>query len=158
MSSFYSQPYASTGLTLFASRNSNRPYDPAGIGLTAIPKFERYTLNPRLFFYGKNTSADIGVTMIDENRTGGSVSYIKDGTNGYYEQNNTRRITTQAGIVQQLNEQATLQFKNSYSNFQRVISVPDYAFNALQQSSFSEFTWNRKGESSDWVIGVNLLT
>jgi outer membrane receptor for ferrienterochelin and colicins len=158
LSGFYSQRYGSAGLTVFASRNSNRPFDPAGIGLTAIPEFERYTVSPRLFLYGKKTSADIGVTIINENRTGGSVSYIKHGTSGYYEYNNTNRITTQAGIVHRLNEQATLQFKNSYSNFRRVINVPYHTFNALQQSSFSEVTWNRKGEVADWVIGANLFT
>src|SRR5690606_18005864 len=53
VSGFYSEKYKTTGLTVFASRNSSSPYDPADIGLTAIPKFERYTINPRLFIYGK---------------------------------------------------------------------------------------------------------
>ena len=158
LSSFYSQRYGSAGLTLFVSRNSNRPYDPAGIGLTAIPKFERYTVNPRLFLYGKKTTADIGVAFTNENRTGGNMSYIKNRGNGYFETTNTGRITTQAGVVRRLNEKSTLQFKNSYSHFQRVISIPAYTFNALQQSSFSELTWNKGGETADWVIGANLLT
>lgn len=36
-------------MTLFVGRNSNAPYDPAKIDLTAIPKFDRYTINPKLF-------------------------------------------------------------------------------------------------------------
>ena len=48
-SGFYGEKYGKAGLTLFASRNSNAPYDPSNTGLTAIPKFERYTVNPRLF-------------------------------------------------------------------------------------------------------------
>ena len=51
LSGFYSEKYGNSGLTLFASRNSNAAFDPASIGLTAIPKFERYTVNPRLFLY-----------------------------------------------------------------------------------------------------------
>jgi iron complex outermembrane receptor protein len=51
ISGFYSQKFGKIGLTLFASRNSNKPYDPAKIGLSAIPKVERYTINPRLFIY-----------------------------------------------------------------------------------------------------------
>jgi iron complex outermembrane receptor protein len=35
-----------------------------------------------------------------------------------------------------LNEKATLQFKNSYSRFNRAITIPTYGFDALQQSSF----------------------
>lgn len=158
VSGFYSQRYGKAGLTFFASRNSNAPFDPADIGLTAIPKFERYTINPRLFLYGKKTTADFGVTYITEDRTGGSMAYIKNGGSGFFEKNNTDRISTQFGIAHQLHEGSTLQFKNSYSRFDRVISIPTYTFDALQQSSFSELTWSRKGDQADWVIGANLLT
>ena len=158
LSGFYSQRYGKAGLTIFASRNSNAPFDPADIGLTAIPKFERYTINPRLFLYGKNTTADLGLTYITEDRTGGSMNYIKNGGTGFFEKNNTYRVSTQFGIAHKLNESSTLQFKNSYSRFDRVISIPTYTFDALQQSSFSELTWNRKGDQADWVIGANLLT
>lgn len=158
LSGFYSRRYGKFGLTVFASRNSNKAFDPADIGLTAIPKFERYTVNPRLFFYGKNTTADLGVTYITEDRTGGSMNYIKNGGAGFFEKNNTDRITTQFGIAHKLNDNSTLQFKNSYSRFDRVITIPTYVFDALQQSSFSELTWNKKGENAEWVIGANVLT
>lgn len=158
LSGFYSQRYGKAGLTLFASRNSNKPFDPADIGLTAIPKFERYTINPRLFLYGKNTTADVGITYITEDRTGGSINYIKNGGTGFFEKNNTDRITTQLGVAHKVGEHSTLQFKNSYSRFDRIITIPTYTFDALQQSSFSELTWNRKGEKADWVIGANVLT
>jgi iron complex outermembrane receptor protein len=158
LSGFYSERYGKAGLTLFASRNSNKAYDPADIGLTAIPKFERYTINPRLFLYGKKTTADVGVTYITEDRTGGSMNYIKHGETGFYEKNNTDRVITQLGIAHKLSAHATLQLKSSYSRFNRVITIPDYTFDALQQSSFSELTWNRKGENADWVIGANILT
>ena len=158
LSGFYSERYGKSGLTVFASRNSNKAFDPAGIGLTAIPKFSRYTINPRLFLYGSNTTVDVGITYITEDRTGGSTEYIKNGGNGFFEKNNTNRITTQLGITHRLNDQATLQFKNSYSRFDRKITVPSYVFDALQQSSFSELTWNRKGTRADWVIGANVLT
>lgn len=158
LSGFYSQRYGKAGLTVFASRNTNRPFDPADIGFTAIPKFERYTINPRLFLYGKNTTADVGITYITEDRTGGSIEYIKNGGSGFFEKNNTDRVTTQLGIAHRLNEHATIQFKNSYSRFNRTITVPTYTFDALQQSSFSELTWNRKGTQADWVVGANVLT
>ena len=158
LSGFYSERYGKAGLTVFASRNSNSPFDPANNGFTAIPKFERYSINPRLFLYGKKTNADFGVNLLTEKRIGGSMSYIKNGGTGFYEKNKTERITTQLGITHQLNENENLQFKNSFSNFNRDIQIPGYQFDALQQSSFSEFTWNRNSESSDWVIGANVLT
>lgn len=158
ISGFYSQRYGKAGLTLFASRNSNAPFDPAGIGFTAIPKFERYSVNPRLFLYGQKTTADVGVSYIAENRTGGSVQYIKQGGAGFFEENKTGRLTTQAGITHRLSDHATLQLKNSYTRFDRRITIPNYRFDALQQSSFSELTWSTKSEKMDWVVGASLLT
>src|SRR5690606_38522213 len=70
----------------------------------------------------------------------------------------TDRITTQFGIAHKLGEHSTLQFKNSYSRFDRVIEIPSYVFDALQQSSFSELTWSRHSEKADWIVGANVLT
>ena len=158
LSSFYSQRYGKAGLTVFASRNSNKAFDPADIGLTAIPEFERYTINPRLFLYGRKTTADIGVSYITEDRIGGSTDYIKNNQSGFFEKNVTDRITTQIGINHKLSDHAEIRLKNSYSNLDRVISIPAYIFDAYQQSSFTEITWSRKGEKTDWVIGTNFLT
>lgn len=158
LSGFYSERYGKVGLTVFGSRNSNAAFDPADIGFTAIPKFERYAINPRMFVYGKKTTADIGLSYITEDRLGGDMDYVKKNTPGFYERNNTDRITGQFGIAHKLGEHSSLQLKSSYTHFDRVIEIPGYKFDALQKSSFSEFTWNRKAENMDWVIGANVLT
>ena len=158
LSGFYSEKYGKVGLTIFTSRNSNRAFDPAAIGLTAIPKFERYTINPRLFIYANKTTADLGVTYISENRTGGSMDYINNSGTGFYEKNNTKRFTTHFGVSHRLTESTNIQFKNSFSRFNRALLIPNYFFDALQQSSFTELTWNKNGSTSDWVIGTNLVT
>lgn len=158
LSGFYSQKYGKVGLTVFGSRNTGRPFDPANIGLTAIPKFERYTINPRLFLYGTNTTANVGFSYITEDRVGGSMDYIKKGTAGYFEQNNTDRFTTQLGVTHRLSDHAALNFKNSYSRFDRQIAIPSYQFQGLQQSSFSELTFSTQGEKSEWIVGANFLT
>ncbi|WP_121356323.1 TonB-dependent receptor [Flavisolibacter nicotianae] len=158
LSGFYRERYGKTGLSLYAAHNRNRPFDPAGIGLTAIPQFDRSTINPRLFLYGKNTTADVGISYITEDRTGGSIAYIRNGGSGFYEKNNTNRLTSQFGIVHTLTAHSTLQLKNSYSRFARTLRIPTYTFDALQQSSFSELTWNRKNEKADWILGATVLT
>ncbi len=158
LSGFYSQRFIKTGITVFGSRNAALPYDPAKTGLTAIPEFERYTINPRMFFYGEKTTANIGFSYITENRTGGSIAYIKNGTPGYFEKNNTDRFITQAQITHRLSEKSQFNFKNSYSRFNRFIQIPAYAFKGLQQSTFSEATFSTRNEKTDWVIGANLLT
>lgn len=158
LSSFYSQRFKHVGLTVFGSANTGSAYDPADIGLTAIPKFERYTINPKLFLYGNKTNANIGFSYITENRTGGSMDYIRHNKPGYYEKNKTDRFSTQLDIQHRLSDNSGIQFKNSYSNFNRSIAIPDYIFEGEQQSSYSELNFTTKAERTFWIAGLNFLT
>lgn len=158
LSGFYSQKFTKTGITVFGSRNTGSAYDPADIGFTAIPKFSRYTINPRLFFYGDKTTADVGFNYITEDRIGGSMDYIKKGTPGYFEKNNTDRFTTQAQLTHRLTDHSQLNLKNSYSRFNRAIQIPSFAFKGVQQSTYSEITYSNNLERTDWVMGANLVT
>jgi len=68
-SGFYSQKFNKVGTTVIASFNLGSPYDPANIGLTAIPKFNRYTINPKLFFYfNDKTTMNIDFNNTKEER------------------------------------------------------------------------------------------
>lgn len=158
LSGFYSQKFKKTGITVFGSRNSAKPYDPAGIGFTAIPKFERYSINPRLFIYGNAITANIGFSYISENRIGGWMDYLKHETPGYYEKNKTKRFTTQGELSYSINEKSGLNFKNSYTRFNRFIQIPNYSFEGIQQSTFSELTFSSRQKKKQWIIGLNLLT
>lgn len=158
VNSYYSEKFGKAGISIFASANYSSPYDPADIGLTAIPKFERYTINPRFFLYGTKTTAHIGISYITENRIGGNVSFIKHGGSGFFERNNSDRFTTQAGLTHTITQNISFQFKNSYSRFKRIITIPNYQFEGLQQSSFTEASFNLQGRKHMWVMGVNFLT
>ena len=158
ISGFYGEKYGRVGLTVFGSRNSNAPFDPAAIGFTAIPKFDRYTINPRLFFYHAKTIADFGVSFIGEKRLGGSIQYIKNGGNGFFESNRSNRITTQFGLTHTFNAATKLTFKNSVSRFERLLAIPFYSFDATQLSTFSELTVNHTREKSQFVFGSSLVT
>jgi iron complex outermembrane receptor protein len=155
---FYAQRFGKIGLTLLGSRNASAAYDPAKIGLTAIPKVRRYTINPRLFLFGKRSELNIGMSYVTEDRLGGSVSYIRNGTPEYFEQNNTDRVTVQAGWDYKLDQRNRIQLKNSFTRFDRDIRIPTYRFQAAQQSSYSELNWSNTGKKSQWVGGFNLLT
>jgi outer membrane receptor for ferrienterochelin and colicin len=159
---FYSQRFNKVGLTVFASHDRNAPYDPADIKLTAIPKFERFNFNPKLFLYfNEDTNLDFGVNMVFENRIGGNIDYIKDANsypNSYFEKNKTQRISTQFTLTHKFNEKESVIFKNSFNNFNRVVTIPDYVFDGLQNSTFSEFAYSYNGPISEWVAGANLYT
>ncbi len=162
INSFYGERFKKTGVTLFVSRNSNKAYDPANISFSAIPKFERYTINPKLFLYFSNkTNLSFGVNATVENRLGGDIQFIEgnaDSTHSYFERNKTKRFSTQLTIEHKLNEESSLVFKNSISYFNRIINSPGTIFNGTQYSTFTEATYINKMEETDWVIGINLLT
>jgi outer membrane receptor for ferrienterochelin and colicins len=86
------------------------------------------------------------------------MEYIKKGTAGYFEKNNTDRFSTQAEFTHKINDNSQLNFKNSYSRFNRSIQVPSYAFKGLQQSTYSEATYSNNSEKANWIVGANLLT
>jgi iron complex outermembrane receptor protein len=156
---FFGHKFNTAGVTLFASRNSNPAYDPAGIGLTAIPEYERYTVNPKLFIYfSPQTEMIVGVNISTEKRTGGEMAYIKrDNPSGFFETNNSDRYSTEFTIRHQSGSNR-IQFKNSFNRFQRSISSRGYAFNGKQNASFSELTYSAQRAKAEWIAGVNLVT
>jgi iron complex outermembrane receptor protein len=161
-SGFYSQKFNKVGTTIFASYNHGAAYDPSNVGLTAIPDFDRYTFNPKIFFYfNENTTANFGINATVENRIGGDMKYIKDkgdSMHSYFEKNKTNRYSTQLSIDHKLNDKAKFSFKNSVSYYGRSVQIPDYLFSGVQISSYSEINFNYKKEKSEWVGGINFLT
>lgn len=159
---FYGQKFKKIGTTIFASHNRNGAYDPAQIGLSAIPKFERYVLNPKLFVYfNDKTKMNFGINTTIENRLGGDMLYIKgkgDNTHQYFEENKTQRYSTQFVFDHTVNENSFVQIKNSVSYFNRNTAIPDYEFEGTQTATFTEASYTHSKEKSEWVTGVNIWT
>lgn len=76
-SGFFSGMSGNVGASLFTSFNTSEAHDPAGIGLSAIPKFERWTFNPQLFFEGESSELRLGVSAVVEDRLGGGIDFIE---------------------------------------------------------------------------------
>lgn len=161
-SAFYSQKSKKIGTTVFLSYNLGTPYDPADIGLTAIPEFKRYTINPKLFVYfNDKTTLNIGFNSTTEDRIGGDIKYIKgkaDSVHSYFEKNNTTRFSTQLGLDYRTTERSKFSLKNSVSYYDRSIEIPDFEFSGKQISSFSEATYSRFSEQFEWIAGLNFWT
>lgn len=161
-SMFYAQKFKKIGATVYAAYNHGSAYDPSDIDLTAIPKYNRFTLNPKLFFYfNDNTTLTAGINATVENRIGGDLHYIEgngDALHSYFEENKTGRYSTQAELVHKLDNSAKLIFKNSVSYYDRTINLPDYRFSGEQTSTYTEANYIRNSDRSDWVLGVNFLT
>jgi outer membrane receptor for ferrienterochelin and colicins len=161
-SGFYSQRFEKAGATVYAAYNHSTAYDPAGIGLSAIPRYNRYTLNPKLFFYlSDKTTLITGINATVENRIGGDMQYLRGNGNAqhsYYELNKTGRYSTQLQLDHKLNSKERLTFKNSVNYFDRGIDLPGYRFSGKQSSTYSEANYAYNGEKADWVAGLNYLT
>ncbi|POY38415.1 hypothetical protein C3K47_03175 [Solitalea longa] len=162
LNGFFAQKFNKIGLTLYAARNSNKPYDPSDIDLTAIPKFERYTINPKLFVdFNKNLKLNVGVNMGFEDRIGGDLHYIDgkgDTNHSYFENNNSNRVSGQGSLEWNTGKIGKLTFKSSFNSFKRELTTPGYEFNGQQLGSFSELNYAANGEKMEWVGGLNLLT
>lgn len=159
---FYGQRFNKIGTTIFASHNRNGAYDPANIGFSAIPKFERYVLNPKLFVYfNDKTKMNFGINTTIENRLGGDMLYIKgkgDNIHQYFEKNKTQRYSTQFVLDHLINENSSYQIKNSVSYFNRNITIPNYEFEGTQTATFTEANYTSSTEKSEWVAGINIWT
>jgi len=162
VSGFYAQKFKKVGTTIYAAYNHGSPYDPAGIDLTAIPKYNRFTLNPKIFlFLGDKTDLNIGINSTIENRIGGDLHFIKgngDTQHSYFEENKTGRYSTQATLNHKFNSKAAIVLKNSVSYFDRTINLPGYRFAGTQLSTYSEAGYIYKSNKMDWVAGLNYLT
>lgn len=159
-SGFFSRNAGDVGATLFTSFNTSDAYDPADNGFSAIPEFERWTIKPRIFIEGDNSETTLGLSLVNEDRLGGSMNYIKGSrvAPNYFEDSDTSRLSTQFGHTRQLNSGNELVIRNSVSRFERELTIPDFEFSGTQLSSFSEAHVLGTGESMDWVLGVNLWT
>jgi iron complex outermembrane receptor protein len=159
---FYSQKFKRIGLTLFTSRNSNEAYDPSGNGFTAIPKFERYTFNPRLYVYfDSSTVLNVGINASLENRTGGDIRFINgqgDSTHRYFDKNISNRFSSQLSFDHTFKNKLQLALKNSLCTFDRSIDIPSYYFHGSQFSSYSEINISKRQEKTEWIGGVNAYT
>jgi iron complex outermembrane receptor protein len=161
-SGFYSQRGKKIGATIFGSYNFNGPYDPASIGLTAIPQINRFTINPKLFLYfNKMTTAWFGVNVTNEDRYGGDIKVIEgkaDSLHQFFERNKTFRLSTQFSVTHKINDESSINFKNSFGFFDKKILKPLENFNGQQNSSFSEINYSHSKEKSEWIAGLNLWT
>jgi outer membrane receptor for ferrienterochelin and colicins len=161
-SGFYSQRFKKFGITLFAARNSQRAYDVNKDELSDIPQYQRYSINPRLFYYlNPSTKISLGLNTNFENRIGGDMTVINDkadGVHSYFERNKTQRISSQLKAETKLSDEKKFFFKNSVSFFDRKITKPEYEFSGEQLSSFTEVSLINSGGNAEWIYGGNIWT
>lgn len=162
LSGFYAEKYKKTGLTVFVANNTQKAYDTNNDGFSDIPKFERFTINPKFFYYPNDkTTFSFGINAGIEKRTGGDMLVIDnkaDATHSFFETNNSDRYSTQAKFEKVFANKNILTLKNSIGSFNRQILRPTYNFEGQQISTFSEATYLIPNEKSEWILGTSFVS
>ena len=161
LSGYYSQKFENYGVTLLASRNTQKVYDNNDDNFSDIPQIERYSINPKfLYYFDESKVLELAGSFITEERLGGNLDVVENRSNPnnyYFEENQSNRFSLQAGYSS-LGDKDYFSFKNSIGCFDRELSLPDYLFNGTQLSTFSEAVYKLYTKSGDWLFGLNLLT
>ncbi len=162
LSGFYAEKYNKSGLTIYASNNSQKAYDANNDGFSDIPKFDRYTINPKFFYYpNEKTTFSLGVNAGFENRIGGDLQVIdnnSDATHTFFERNKSNRYATQAKFEKTLDTKNILTIKNSVGYFNRKIERQTYNFEGQQIATFTEANYLISNDKSEWNLGANLVS
>ena len=160
ISAFNSSKKNNIGRTIFSSFNRSDAYDPANNGFSAIPEFERWTLNPRFFIEKNNSEITIGLNAVKEDRIGGSMDYIdaRDLDSAYFERIETDRFSTQFEYKTKNQSGNEFVVRNSINRYRQDLGVPSHSFSGTQVSSFTEAHLLGSTEGMDWVAGLNLWT
>ena len=160
LSIFNSSQKNNIGRTIFGSYNRSDAYDPANNGYSAIPEFERWTLNPRIFIDKNNSEFTIGFNAIKEDRIGGSMDYIeaRDLDSAYFERIETDRFSTQFEYKTKNQAGNDFVIRNSVNRYRQDLGIPSHSFSGTQVSSFTEAHLLGSTEAMDWVAGLNLWT
>ncbi len=162
ISTFYAERYKKTGLTVYAAGNFQKAYDNNKDGFSDIPEFNRYTINPKFFYYPNDkTTLSIGLSAGFEKRTGGDIKAINnnaDFAHIFYERNSSNRYSSQTKYAKTFSNQTVLTIKNSIGYFNRKIERPTYGFEGQQVATFSEANYLIPNEKAEWNIGLNFIT
>lgn len=163
---FYTARGDHLGITVLASGNLQRAYDPDDDNFSNLPESQRLTINPRLFYYpSEQTTASLGLSGIFETREGGDMDIIADGPGPsdnkiFINKNVSSRFTTQARLDHALTAQNHLTVKNSVSLFNRELSdliIPSaFQFDGHQVATYTEASVLLRRETHDLVLGLDL--
>ncbi|RVT75400.1 TonB-dependent receptor [Flavobacterium sufflavum] len=162
LSGFYAERYRKSGLTMYVSGNSQNAYDVNNDGFSDIPKFDRYTINPKFFYYpNEKTTFSLGVNAGFEKRIGGDMQVIDnkvDTIHTFFERNNSKRYSTQSKFEKIFDDKNILTIKNSVGYFNRKIEKQAYNFEGQQIATFTEANYLIPNEKSEWNLGANLVS
>lgn len=163
VAAFASQKIKFFGFSLMGQYRSQQAKDWDGDKFSDIPKLDRWSVSPQLYFYlNKRAKLNIGFNYSGENRNGGTLPAIEnkitDTTYSYLETNKSMRLGSTVKFEYDLETKGKITFKNSFNYFDRKLSIFDYSFGGKQISSATELNYNLRLKKHNLVVGIDFRT
>lgn len=156
---FAAKKFTNFGYTFFVGGTSQNAQDVNKDGFSDVPKQNSVVLHPRLFLYpSQNSTITIGWSGSFDKSIGGDMNVIHgnpDQNHQYFEENKTRRNTYELLFQQKFSDKSKLDFKNSWSDFNRKLSSNENDLSARQQNYFSELSFVKPMDKMIWVLGAD---
>ena len=158
---YASQKKGKFGYSMLALVNFQKAYDVDKDDFSELPKSRNFTIDPRLFFYpNPSLSIMLGNSYTRGDNKGGDMIVIKDEANPlhtYFEENNTVRNTTTLEIDKTFASGNKIKLKQSLGLFDRVITLPAYAFSGFNTNSFSDLSLLVNKQKHTFIGGLNVV-
>ncbi len=162
VNAFVSGKTKKIGATLFVGANVKQAVDVNNDGFSDVPFDQNYSIHPRLFFdITKKTQLIIGLNSNYDNRIGGDIKAIKNGTDSihsFLHQENVFRNSVDFTLTSTINDANTLTVKTAGSSFQRNLDYSGFVFDGTQYSSYSEINDAIKFKKHTIVGGLNFIS
>jgi outer membrane receptor for ferrienterochelin and colicins len=158
---YISQKRGKFGFSFLGLGNLQKAYDVDKDDFSEIPKSKNFTINPRLFFYpNESFSIMLGNSYTWGSNRGGDMEAVKGNTSAlhiYFEENSTVRNTTKLEIDKKFKSGHKLKLKQSLGLFDRVITLPAYAFSGFNTNSFTDLSLLVKRQKHTVIGGLNVV-
>ncbi len=162
VNAYFSQRWKKIGFSLLSANNFQVAKDINSDGFSDMPITKAFTITPTLYFYpNATTTLRFGLNTTFDNRKGGDMQVLKsepDTFHKYFEEDISKRFSTQLQFNKQLEKEKSIIIKNSVSYFDRAINQSNSAFKGKQVSSYTEGTFNFKILRHQLVTGINLYS
>lgn len=149
------------GYTMLALYNRSNAYDVDKDDFTEIPKSNEFALHPKLFIYpNETTTITVGNSLTSGERTGGDIHVIKGkagASHQYFEKNKTLRNISTFELDKKITVRKRFLAKQSFSIFDRRITIPANTFAGLDYSSYTDVSYIADGDKHSFVLGGNFI-
>lgn len=156
---YLSRRYKKVGYTFFGGYNFQKAVDVDKDGFSDVTDLNGLVLHPRFFLYpDTKTTIVMGYTGTFEKRNGGDMQVLSgnaDAVHQYFEKNTINRNSWELTAQRNLAKNKKLDFKSSFSSFNRTINSNEINFLGRQLNYYTELSLLIPQDKKSLVIGIN---